>query len=369
MTIERESTEQRLKALEKENKFLQKQLARNERNLVQLQRSRQQAESLLTKTIQEVQLSQSTLQLRSQELEQSLADLQSMQSRLLVSEKMSALGVLVAGVAHEINNPVSFIYGNLSHTQEYIEDLLRLLSIYQTSYPEPLPAVQDCIEEIDLAFLAKDLPKMMASMYVGAERIKQIVLSLRTFSRMDEAEYKSVDLHDGLESTLTILEHRLQAKTERPAIRLTKAYGELPPVACYAGQINQVFMNILINAIEALEEANIVDAAIVITTSFQAEQAIVTISDNGSGITETVQNKLFDPFFTTKAVGKGTGMGLAISYQIVVDKHHGQLLCESVLGKGTKFTICLPAQSQSQKNVIADSESALPLQTESALSR
>ncbi|MEM9087625.1 MAG: hypothetical protein AAGC93_02665 [Cyanobacteria bacterium P01_F01_bin.53] len=234
------SAEQRLKALEKENKGLKKKLARNERNLDQLCRSRQQAESLLSKTIQDLQTSKTTLRQRSKELEQALADVQSMQSRLLMSEKMSALGVLVAGVAHEINNPVSFIYGNIEHTKRYIEDLLTLVSVYQSCYPEPLPAVQDCIEEIDLDFLTEDLPKTMQSMRMGAERIKQIVLSLRTFSRMDEAEYKTVDLHEGLDSTLVILEHRIKENAKHPGIRINRQYGDLPLLACYAGQINQV---------------------------------------------------------------------------------------------------------------------------------
>ena len=335
--------EARLKALEKENQKLKKKLARNERNLGQLHRSRQQSESLLSKTIQELQTSKATLRERSKELENALAEVQSMQSRLLMSEKMSALGVLVAGVAHEINNPVSFIYGNIEHTDQYIQDLLRLISTYQACYPTPLPPVQACIEDIELPFVVEDLPSVMQSMQMGAERIKQIVLSLRTFSRMDEAEYKTVDLHEGIESTLVILKHRLKANGQRPEISITKHYEDLPSVACYAGQINQVFMNILVNAIDAIEESQIQNGEIVISTCCQSEQVAITIADNGPGISESAMGKIFDPFFTTKAVGKGTGMGMAISYQIVVDKHHGQLLCESS-DKGTQFTICLPLQ-------------------------
>ena len=342
---ESESLEQRLKTLEKENQRLQRKLSLNERNLERWHRSRQQAESLLSTTIHELQTSKTTLRLRSQELEKALEELQAMQSRLLMAERMSSLGVLVAGVAHEINNPVSFIYGNVEHTEQYIEDLFTLLSVYQRCYPDPFPAVQSCREEIELEFLLEDLPKAMQSMRLGAERIRQIVLSLRTFSRMNEAEYKSVNLHEGLDSTLIILAHRLRQKDERPAIRVIKNYGDLPPVGCYAGQINQVFMNILVNAIDALDEAQAENAEITISTTCREDQAIITIADNGPGIDKTTQEKIFDPFFTTKPVGKGTGMGMAISYQIVVDKHHGQLLFESSREKGTEFTICLPLYS------------------------
>ena len=255
---------------------------------------------------------------------------------------MSALGVLVAGVAHEINNPVSFIYGNIEHTSRYCQDLLTLLSIYQSCYPNPLPEIEECIEEIDLDFLSKDLPKTLESMQMGTERIKQIVLSLRTFSRMDEAEYKTVDLHQGLDSTLVILNHRVRESGQKFGIQITKNYGDIPLIACYAGQINQVFMNILANAIDALEEDHTPNAQITISTASQPEHIIVTIADNGPGIPKDIQSKIFDPFFTTKAVGKGTGMGMAISYQIIVDEHHGQLTCDTSSKNGTTFTIYLP---------------------------
>ncbi len=281
-------------------------------------------------------------------LEKAIAALRDAQLQLVQQEKMSALGKLVAGVAHEINNPVSFIYGNIEHTNRYVEDLLTLLSVYQDCYPEPLLEVQACTEDIDLKFLSEDLPKVMQSMSMGAERIKQIVLSLRTFSRMDEAEYKSVNLHDGLDSTLVILSHRFKANPQSSAIQVTKSYGELPSVACCAGQINQVFMNIIANAIDALEESQATNAEISISTYLQAGQAVITISDNGPGITAAVQDRIFDPFFTTKAVGKGTGMGMAISYQIVVEKHHGQLLCDSSPERGTTFTVRLPLQNSNK---------------------
>lgn len=299
--------------------------------------------------LQRLESKSQTLNEQKINLEQAISALHSTQLQLVQQEKMSALGRLVAGVAHEINNPVSFIYGNIEHTNQYIKDLLTLLSVYQSCYPNPHSEVQDCIEDIDLEFLSDDLPKTMRSMQMGAERIKEIVLSLRTFSRMDEAEYKTVDLHDGIESTLVILEHRFKANTKRSAIRVSKSYGELPPITCYAGQINQVFMNILVNAIDALEEAHTPDAEIAISTACQEKKAIITISDNGPGITDANRGKIFDPFFTTKAVGKGTGLGMAISYQIIVDKHHGQLLCDSSSGEGTRFVVQLPLEPLDSK--------------------
>lgn len=332
---------ERLKALEKENRKQKKTLLRQERALERLHQSRRQAESLLSKAVQDAQQSEQVLQLRSQELEQALADVQAIQSRLLTAEKMSALGVLVAGVAHEINNPVSFIYGNLEHAHQYMDDLLTLISTYQTCYPDHAPEVKDCIDDIDLAFVQDDLPRVMESMGMGAERIKEIVLSLRTFSRTDEAEYKRVDLHEGLESTLVILGHRLKASAHDPEIRVITSYGQLPPIACYAGQLNQVFMNILSNAIDSLREIDISEPQISITTHSDDQAVIIEIADNGPGIPVSIQEKIFDPFFTTKPLGKGTGLGMALSYQIIVEKHHGQLLYDSAQ-KGAKFMIHLP---------------------------
>lgn len=332
-----------LKALEKENRKLKKTLSRQERALERLYRSRQQSELLLSKAVQESQQSEQALQLRSQELEQAIADVRAMQSRLLTAEKMSALGVLVAGVAHEINNPVSFIYGNIEHAQQYMEDLLALISIYQTFYSDHTPEVNNCINDIDLAFIQADLPKVMASMRMGAERIREIVLSLRTFSHMDEAEYKQVDLHKGLESTLVILTHRLKASANDPEIQVNKTYGQLPQVVCYAGQINQVFMNILSNAIDALRQENVRAPEITIRTRCHRHQAIIEIADNGPGIPAHIQEKIFDPFFSTKPVGKGTGLGMALSYQIIVEKHHGQLLYQE-RQSGAHFIIYLPLQ-------------------------
>jgi PAS domain S-box-containing protein len=295
-----------------------------------------------------------TAQARTQatQLEQALIELQKTQTHLVQSEKMSSLGQLVAGVAHEINNPVSFIYGNLSHASGYIQDLLGLIQLYQQHYPNPKPDVQLEVEAIDLDFLIEDLPKILDSMRVGAERICEIVYSLRNFSRVAEAEMKAVDIHEGLDSTLVILQNRLKASGKHPKIQVIKEYGNLPRVECYAGQLNQVFMNLLTNAIDAIDEQNQMRTPEEVDTNpsiirvrtevLDNYQVAIRIADNGPGMTEQVKARLFDPFFTTKAVGAGTGLGLSISYQIVVEKHRGQIHCFSQLGKGTEFVIQIP---------------------------
>ncbi|MEH2304998.1 ATP-binding protein [Nostoc sp.] len=283
------------------------------------------------------------------ELQQALKDLQKTQIQLIQSEKMSSLGQLVAGVAHEINNPVNFIYGNLEYTDDYTQQMLLLIKLYQKHYPYPDLEIQNANQLNDIEYLIEDLPKMLTSMKMGAKRIREIVLSLRIFSRLDEAEFKTADLHEGIDSTLLILQHRLKAQNNRPQIEVVKEYGEIPKIQCFAGQMNQVFMNLLANAIDALEECFQKELCpnplIRISLEQVNENAVIRIADNGWGIPKEIQSHLFDPFFTTKAVGKGTGMGLSISYQIITEKHGGSLECISSPGQGAEFVIAIPIRA------------------------
>jgi len=287
-------------------------------------------------------------QTQAYQVEQTLQQLKNTQAQLVQSEKMSSLGQLVAGVAHEINNPVSFIAGNLTYATKYIQDLLYFLRLYQQHYPQPVAAIQEQAEEIDLEFLLEDLPKLVGSMQLGSDRIRQIVLSLRNFSRLDEAEIKQVDLHEGIDNTILILQHRLKSNGQSAEIHVVKDYADLPLVECYPGQLNQVFMNILSNAIDALDQKRVrrefhsAPAIKICTKVSPPGYVTVSIADNGPGMTEAVKAQLFDPFFTTKPVGTGTGLGLSISYQIVVEKHKGVLKCQSEPGLGAEFSIKLP---------------------------
>lgn len=291
---------------------------------------------------------------QAQQLERTLDKLKKTQSQLIQTEKMSSLGQLVAGVAHEINNPVSFIYGNIAHAQQYANELLDLVALYGKHYPDPEPEIEAYLDDIGLEFLREDFPKLMASMQVGADRIREVVLSLRNFSRLDQAQKKPVNIHEGIDSTLLILQNRLKAKAGRHSIEIIKEYGELPLIECYAGQLNQVFMNLLANAIDAVEEKEKKaeksaalppqsSPCIHIRTAVTKGKCItLEITDNGVGMTAETKKRLFDPFFTTKPAGQGTGLGLSISYQIVVEKHGGEIRCDSTPGVGTSVKITLP---------------------------
>ncbi|MCT7951740.1 PAS domain S-box protein [Ancylothrix sp. C2] len=296
---------------------------------------------------EELRNSEAQLRLQTQQLEQTLRQLQQTQTQLIQSEKMSSLGQLVAGVAHEINNPVSFIYGNIQPASDYIQELLTLIELYQKNYPKPTTEIEKFADQIDVDFVMEDLPKLLASMRMGAQRIKEIVLSLRNFSRLDEAEMKPVNLHEGIDNTLMILQNRLKETAGNPEIQVIKNYGKLPEVECYAGSLNQVFMNLITNAIDAIENQPKPRIITIETKLCSAlDCAVIRIADNGSGMPEGVRTRLFDPFFTTKPVGKGTGLGLAISYQIVVEKHKGNIRCISSPGKGAEFIIKIPLQQK-----------------------
>lgn len=323
--------------------------------LIEQQQARKQLESYNHNLEMQVQKRTVELQQKNLDLEQTLRELKSTQNQMIQSEKMSSLGQLVAGVAHEINNPVSFINGNLVPASEYTRDLLELIELYQQVYNQPEEIIRERIKKIDLDYLKEDFPKIIDSMQIGADRITEIVKSLRNFSRTDEAEYKDAQINEGLDGTLLILRHRLKASGDRPEIHIIKEYAQIPIVTCYPGQLNQVFMNIISNAIDAIEEHNQKrtkaeiksnPSQIRVYTQHLVENWVrIGIQDNAGGIPETVVAKLFDPFFTTKPVGKGTGLGLSISYQIIVEKHQGRLFCNSKPGEGTEFVIEIPVST------------------------
>lgn len=305
--------------------------------------------------LQQAELLEKTQQ-QSIELSRSLRKLKKSQTQLVQGEKLSSLGELVAGIAHEINNPINFIYGNLIHAHQYARDLLELLSLYRQTYPHPDAQLSDRIAALDLNFLLEDFPKMLSSMQIGADRIRQLVLSLHHLSRGDETEMQPVNLHDGIDSTLLILQHRLKPRSNAVGIRVVKEYGQLPPIECHPNQINQVFMNLLGNAIDALESMQQPDSAdltepwqqITICTGLISDlqtgtaRVIIRIADNGPGMAQSVQERIFEPFFTTKPAA--TELGLAISHQIIVEQHGGVLECYSQPGEGTEFWIEIPAQ-------------------------
>lgn len=302
-----------------------------------------------------LQASESQLRKQAAQLQEAYEQLQNAQIQLVQSEKMSSLGQMVAGIAHEINNPATFINGNISHTYNYFHDLIELLSLYQECYPSPGPKIAEKVKELELDFLKEDLPKMLNSMRVGVERISKIVLSLRNFSRLDESEMKLVDVHEGIDSTLLILQHRLHQASIKSGIEIIKEYGKISKIYCCAGQLNQVFLNIISNAIDALENQPEPRTIVIRTLMKKAglkshsksqlsdcDRIVICIADSGPGMSEEVRKRLFDPFFTTKPVGAGTGLGLSISHQIVVEKHKGSLRCISAPGQGAEFWIEIP---------------------------
>jgi signal transduction histidine kinase len=338
-------------------------LARVETHLVlqRLQTKLQHKNEELAKTNDRLAETNQKLEKSNEDLREALQQLQATQDKLIQSKKMAALGHLVAGIAHEINNPISFIYGNLYLARSYFRDVLRLVELYEQTYPHPTLEIQQLADELDLGFLVTDWQKLMDSMQVGAERISEIVRSLQNFSRLDRTGLKAVDIHEEIDNTLLLLQHRLKAEGDRLEIQVIKNYGELPLVTCYASQLNQVFMNLLSNAIDALEHKT-APRLITINTSlshnatikrpeetelmFNSQVVVIRVVDNGSGMDEAVINKIFDPFFTTKPVGHGTGLGLSISYQIVVEKHKGQITCLSTPGQGTEFIVEIPVRSR-----------------------
>ena len=339
-----------LKRLEKENRILRKKLERYQSDLKQVEATNENKERLLRRALADLRESQESLAAR----KQTIQNLKQSQSQLVHAEKMSSLGQLVAGIAHEINNPVNFIYGNIEHLSTYFADFMELLNFYEAQNPDVDPDLLP-LDADDIAFMKDDIGKVLTSMHLGSDRIRDIVQSLRNFSRLDEAEFKAVDIHDGINNTLLILRHRWSGKTSTGSTEIVREYGDLPSVECCAGQLNQVFMNLLANAIDVLEEAAAdhgshgdtsgrFEPTITITTTYQPEHNTVqvAIADNGTGIHPDHHPKLFDPFFTTKPVGKGTGLGLAISHEIITKQHQGSIQVESQMGKGTTFILTLP---------------------------
>lgn len=276
---------------------------------------------------------------------ETIHDLKIAQSQLIQNEKMNSLGQIAAGIAHEINNPISFIYSNIPYAQTYLHDLLELIEIYQKKCPQSEPEIEGFIQLMDLDFVKQDLPHLLNSMAFGANRIQNIVIALRTFSQLDQSKIKQVDIHQNIDSILMLLQNQLYSQVEHKNITVIKEYDNLPFIECNAANLNQVFLNILTNSIDALQEnlmMNINPQINITTKLLETNDCLISIADNGVGISQEYQQKIFDPFFTTKPVGKGTGLGLFVSYQIIVEEHNGQILCSSSLGKGTEFQIKIP---------------------------
>lgn len=328
---------------------LQKQLSSQNLRLQEEVEERKQVEAALRS-------SEAELKHQKEQLSEAIQEIKNTQATLIQTEKMASLGQLVAGIAHEINNPISFIYGNLNHVNNYTKDLLSLVDLYRQALPDANPEIQTALEEIDIDFVGDDLPKTLASMQAGVERIRKIVMSLRSFARLGEADLKVVDIHEGIESTLTMLQHRL-TEAETGEILTLKEYQSLPLVECYAGQINQVLMHIITNAIDALQGEFLEQRSMahtpraakhgqptlkIRTEQIQPDRIAIAISDNGPGMPEATQKRIFDPFFTTKPVGSGTGLGMSVSYQVIVEKHGGTITCESQPGQGTTIKIEIP---------------------------
>ena len=337
---------------------IQEVLARIETHLTikRLSQELQQQNTKLILEIEERQRAESALRQsearereKAQELEQALGELKRTQAQLIQSEKMSSLGRMIAGVAHEINNPVNFIFGNLTHARQYFQDLQALLDLYRKSYPHPLIEIQELAAQIDLSFVLEDWSKLIDSMQVGVQRIQEIVISLKNFSRLDQAELKAVDIHEGIDNSLLILQHRLRAEDNGSEIQVIKNYSQLPKVTCYASQLNQVFINLLNNAIDALENQTsprliTIHTELSNSPELTNNRVVIRIADNGCGMSKEVISKIFDPFFTTKPVGSGRGLGLFISHQIVVEQHKGEINCVSTLGQGTEFIVKIPLE-------------------------
>ncbi|XZN97875.1 MAG: response regulator [Microcoleus sp.] len=364
------------KKLQAQNEQMQQEIADRQLAQVSLRQLAEQLEKRVAERTAELSDTNDRLKQEVKErqqvqenLQKSLLELQQAQTLLIQNEKMSALGQMVAGIAHEINNPVNFICGNLNYVRDYTQDILTVLNLYQKHYPDPPVEIETKSEAVDLQFIKKDLIKMLDSMQVGGDRIRELIFSMRYFSRQEGLEMKQINLHESIDSTLMILKNRLKFKPNRPTIEVIKKYSsQVVTVECLGGEINQVFMNILANAIDAIEEFSIQGNTdeikpnpylIQISTELSKYNTVtIKISDSGAGISEEVRGKIFDPFFTTKPIGKGTGIGLSISWHIVVEKHGGMLRCTSIPGKGTEFAIELPIQQQVREMTASGSQPA-----------